>query len=227
MLGLRATVVCLGCVLPLVGCATSETRTAVSAADVSAGKYRKIAVFLESGADAPSETVNVQIWGPIIIPVPAPYRPYKKAEIEEAVLSTLISAGAEAVSSEQIFAGRELNAKDKALLVRKSFDAVLYVAVLVNGQREKQIEGASHNGYLITIGGETRQIDEYDSKYELKSDGTVWDRTPTLHVKSDLQDTKTNKQVWTAETIATGGTLVLLKQVSSQIAQKMRDDGII
>lgn len=229
MLGARpkATLIACACAFLLAGCATSETRSTFDAADVSPGGYRKIVVLLENAVDVPTETVLVQIWGPIAVPVPAPGQPYKKAEIEEGVLSDLRSAGVDSASGEQLFAGKGLEAKSKAQLIQKNFDAVLYVNVLANGQREQRVEGASHNGYYITIDGETRQIDEYDSKYELKPDGSVWSRIPTLHVKSDLQDTKTNKQVWTSETIATGGTVALLKQVSRQIVEKMRADRVI
>ena len=168
MLGLRATLACPGCVLPLVGCATSETRTAVSAADVSAGKYRKRSpVFLESVADGSfGDRVRSNL-GSGCYPSSGPVSTLQKGrEIEEAVLKYLEKCRNGGHIQRANLWGKRSQRKDKALLVQKSFDAVLYVNVLVNGTERAEDEGASHNGHYITISGETRQIDEYDSKYE-------------------------------------------------------------
>jgi hypothetical protein len=115
-----------------------------------------------------------------------------------------------------------------ARAIQRDFDAVLCVNVLVNEMRERQVEGASHDGQYLTIYTDTQPIDDYVLEaFILKPDGTVYTNVPTLHTRCDLQDTKTNQQVWSSETIATGGTLVLAARVSEQIVDKMRSDGAI
>lgn len=144
------------------------------------------------------------------------------------MISAFQSAGMVAGSGKALFKGRNVNDQSKARIVQREFDAVLYVAVLTTGMREKLVPYARHDGQFITIDGETKEIDHYvENAYSLKEDGSVYESVPTLHTKCDLQDTKTNKQIWTAETIATGGTLVLFSQASKQIVDKLRTDGAI
>ena len=225
---MRSFGVVLVCAL-LTACASSETRSIVSKADLPAAAYRRIAVFVENADPArprSSPSINVSN-GQISLIIPAPSGSATDAEIEQKIVSAFKSAGVVATSGPDLFKGQKLSNQAKATLVQKSFDAVLYVNVLTNGMREEQVVGAWHDGQNISIYGETRPLDIYDQKYNLKADGTVWSEVPTFQAKCDLQDTKTNKIVWSSETIATGGTLVLLSSASTQIVEKLKVDGAI
>jgi hypothetical protein len=190
--------------LLLVGCAASETRSIVSSEDIPSGKYRKVIVFIEHNNEK------------------------ERAALERAVILAIQGAGVAVGSGTALFAGKRLSDEVKARIVQKDFNAVLYVNVLVNGMREQLVEYARHDGQFITIDGRTEEIDHYaQTMYNLKEDGSVYKLMPTLHTRSDLQDTKTNKQVWAAETIASGGTLTLYSQASKQIVQRLRADGAI
>ena len=145
------------------------------------------------------------------------------------MLSDLERNGIAAKAGSAIFGGRTLSNQEKASILQKGFDAVLYVAVLSNGMREEQVAGASHDGrYIKFIGLSPEPIDQYTlSSFKLKPDGSVWQDVPTFQAKCDVQDTTSNKTVWSSETIATGGTAVLLSRASSQIVDKMKADGVI
>jgi hypothetical protein len=215
----------------LTGCAESETRSVVSSSDLPGSKYRKIAVFVENSDPARSRSsveLNVSN-GTISLMIPTPSGSATDAEIEQKIGSALAGAGVKASSGPALFDGQTLSDQAKASFIQKRFDAVLYVAVLTNGMREERVAGASHNGQYITMGGGGPEpIDDYTlNSFELKPDGSVWHNVPTFQAKCDLQDTKTNKIVWSSETIATGGTLVLLSRASDQIVGKLRADGAI
>lgn len=219
------------CGLILVGCADSETRSIVSSSDLSGNKYRRIAVFVEGSDPArarPSAGVNAAD-GAVTFSlfIPTPSGSASMAEIEQKIVSALDSAGVKASSGPALFSGQALSNQAKAAILQKRFDAVLYVAVLTNGMREEQVADASHDGQFVKFGAfQPEPIENYGS-FDYKPDGTVWHDVPTFQAKCDLQDTKINKIVWSSETIATGGTAVLLSRASDEIAAKMHSDGAI
>jgi hypothetical protein len=213
----------------LTGCADSETRSIVSSSDLSGNKYRRIAVFVENSDPAkprasPSFAANN---GALILFIPAPTGSSTDTEIEQKITSALDGAGVKASNGPALFSGQKLNNQAKAAILQKGFDAVLYVAVLTNGMREEQVAGASHNGQFVKFANwEPEPIENY-AGFDYRPDGTVWHSVPTFQAKCDLQDTKSNKVVWSSETIATGGTAVLLSRASEQVVAKMRSDGAI
>jgi len=202
----------------LGGCSAVETRSAVSGADLPAGKYHAVAVFVEN--------VNEE----------------DRAIAEEVVVSDLHGAGVRAVSETALFRGTQLDRGAKAKIVQSEFDAVLYLTVVEKGVSEKRLENITHNGqtlfYRTQIPGGTffdvgvgvgEQISQF---WILKEDGSVYEPLFALKAKSDLQDTHTNITVWSAESIATGnprGTTMrqLLEEVSKQMVSKMRADNTI
>jgi hypothetical protein len=213
----------------LTGCADSETRSIGSSSDLSVNKYRRIAVFVENSDPAkPRASPSLQANnGGLVLFIPAPTGSSTDAEIEQKIVSALDGAGAKASSGPVLFTGQSLNNQAKATILQKGFDAVLYVAVLMNGMREERVAGASHNGQFVKFANwEPEPIENYAS-FDYRPDGTVWNNVPTFQAKCDLQDTKSNKVVWSSETIATGGTAVLLSRASDQIVAKMRSDGAI
>jgi hypothetical protein len=217
-------------VLSLVaGCAESQTNSTVSKGDIPAAGYRKIVVFVEGLDGSRSTTPSLQVGnGQITLVIPTGQPVGAAAELEDKLLSALQDAGVSAVSGEALFKGQAISEKAKAGKVQKEFDAVLYVNVLTNGFKEYLVVGASHNGQYIWLNGEVQVIDsDIQAAYELKPDGSVWRSVPTLDAKSDLQDTKSAKQVWSGETHSTGGTLVLASQATKELVQKMHADGVI
>ena len=150
-------------------------------------------------------------------------------EIERKIVSALGNAGIQASGGPTLFSGQTLSGRAKAAILQKGFDAVLYVSIVTNGRLTTLIEGASHDGqYLYRVGTDPEPInDTIVGMFDLKPDGSVWRDVPTFHAKCDLQDTKTNKIVWSSETITTGGSLVVLSRASDQIVEKMRSDGAI
>jgi hypothetical protein len=142
----------------LAGCAASETRSIVSKSDLPANRYKKIAVFIEDqNPKSSSNAVNMAV-GPIVIPIHTPSGSAQTAEIEQKVVSALRSAGVDARNGPALFNGQKLNERDKAGIVQKNFDAVLYVNILVNGMTEELVDNAWHDGSFITIAGETNEI---------------------------------------------------------------------
>jgi hypothetical protein len=215
--------------LILTGCANSETRSIVSTSDLPGSKYRRVAVFVENSDPAkPRASPSLHASnGSLVLFIPAPTGSSTDAEIEQKIVSALGSAGVKANSGPSLFNGQALNDRAKAAILQKGFDAVLYVTVLTNGMKAEQVADASHNGQFVKFGAfQPEPIGNYLS-FDYRPDGTVWHDVPTFQAKCDLQDTKTNKVVWSSETIATGGTAVLLSRASDQIVEKMRADGAI
>jgi hypothetical protein len=202
--------------LSLLGaCSNVETRTLVTKSDLPNNGYRRVVIFVENiSADAPRGTGLIS------------YRPYNKADIQEPVIEKLKSAGVVASQGEDSFSAKSLSNQQKAQIIQKNFDAVLYINVLVNDKREELIENARHDGRTVWVWGEARPVEDVPLLI-LKPDGTVWNSHPTLQLRADIQDTKTNKTVWSAETIATGGTAVLNTRVAEDIVQRLRADGVI
>ena len=213
----------------LTGCADSETRSIVSS-ELPLGKYHRIAVFIENSNPAqPRGSPSIQASnGAFFLIIPSPNPSSTGTEIEQKIVAALDTQGVKAGSGPAMFGGRSLSDEAKANIIQKNFDAVLYVTVLTNGYTEERVAGASHNGQLIQFAGLSPEpITEYHDKLILKPDGTVWHNVPTFQAKCDLQDTRTNKVVWSSETIATGGTLVVLSRAADQIVSKLRTDGVI
>lgn len=210
------------CACALAACSAIETRSIVSTEDLPTSKYRKIALFIENLDDA------------------------ERPMAEQILISTLQNSGVNAVSGQQIFHERgNLSEKAKASLVQKEFDAVLYVSVLEKGVSEHFLPNASHDGQRITFSNSlnavvmnfgaafTYDVSAVDPRtYSLKPDGTVYEQQLVLKTRADLQDTKSAKQVWTAETVASSKPPFvempqLFVQASKQIADKLRTDGAI
>jgi hypothetical protein len=205
-------------VLLLAGCAgaVSETRSLVSKNDLSASKYHRVAVFIENLGDS------------------------ERAAAEQIVVSTLQNVGVNAANGPDVLDGRgALTENEKASIVQREFDAVLYMAVLEKGVVEELVPGASHNnGYVvfhrdIVPGfGASFATDIGTDGYILKPDGSVYKPILALKIKVDLQDTKTAKEVWTSETIASGDAKDssmndMFGRATQQITEKMRVDGAI
>lgn len=193
----------------LGACASSETRSTVSPADVPASKYKKVAVFIEN------------------LP------PEEKAGAEQVVASAFKEAGIDAAASADIFAGKNLGEKAKASYVQKNFDAVFYLTVLKKGLVENPIPNAYYDGQTITYNmGILTVTHDAPNMHMVKPDGTVYEVDMALKAKTDVQDTKSAKLVWTSETVASGNARVttmpaLFKQVTNQIVAKMREDHAI
>jgi hypothetical protein len=200
-----------GFALLLVGCTTAETRSVVSKEDIPDTKYNKVVVFIENLEDN------------------------ERLPAENIVVSTLQAAGLNAISSTNFFndAGK-LSEQQKARLVQKEFDAVLYLKVLEKGVFEELVpELRNSDGALVySVPGFTFATDIGTGLYDLKPDGSVYKQLYGLKTQVDLQDTKSAKQVWTSETVATGeahtsNMSMLFTQASNQIVAKLREDHAI
>ena len=209
------------CTLPETG-RFSETRSLVD--DSREGKYRTIAVFVE----------NLQ--------------GSEQRQAEERVVAELRAAGITAERGEAVYQKRTkaLSEAEKATLIQKTFEAVLYVSVVEAGESEKPVD-ADHNsreinfyhhssglnGFLKSDGRTTFEItDAIRRKYILKPDGTVYEPVLAIKTNSDLQDTKTTVRVWTAETVVSEGLSgttrdALFQSVSKQIVDRLRSDKAI
>lgn len=228
---MERSVAILLCVCLLAACANSETRSTVSKSDLPGTKYQRIAVFVEDSnpaGPAPSPGLAVSN-GTISFLIPAPTGSATDAEIEQKIVTGLKGSGIASSSGPALFQGQKLTDQAKASIIQKNFDAVLYVTVLTNGMREIPAEGASFDGQNIVYQtGVVTPLDQAEAGgMSVKADGSVWRTIPTFQAKCDLQDTKTNKIVWSSETIATGGTPVLLSKASEQIVGQLRTDGAI
>lgn len=228
--------IALRCAAPfllLTSCADSETRTVVSKPDLPAGGYHRIIVVGE-GAEIPAHTSpfsithqSTELGSAVTMhlrfgsaPLPA------SLNLEQKVVSEIQQDGSSAVGATAFFDGRSLSDEEKARIVQQDFDAVLYVAV-ENGVTEEKV-AASYDGQMVTFStGVVSSVDELGDRYSLKPDGSVYYLQPTLKAKCDLQDTKTAKQVWSAETLTKGGSAVLVSSTAKQIAEKMHADGLI
>lgn len=201
-------------------CASSETRSIVSKADIPPGKYKNIALQI-SNLDDGEQRIAEQI-----------------------IISSLRDAGVSARSFTE-FLGKGRSPQQSVQQIQKQFDAVLYVAIVSKGITADPIPNARHNGEAITFssgqfagvmnfaGSITIGVDEFTSKnFILNSDGSVSKPKLSLQTELKLQDTQSNNIVWTAETIAAGppattNMTALFDQAAHQIVEKMRDDSTI
>ena len=214
----------------LAACASSETRSIVSKSDLPTTGYRKIAVFVKDLNPAEPSIEHVAIPGsPIVLPILRNNQSASATEIEQKLISALGNAGIDARAGPSLFKGQKVSEQEKARIVQKDFDATLYVDIVVNGKTEKRVEGAHHNGQYIWWGfGDPDPIDDsIQSTFDLRPDGSVWEGVQTFQTKSELWDMASAKKVWEAETIATGGTLVLARKAVDDVLKKMRADGAI
>jgi hypothetical protein len=206
-----------GLALLLVGCTTAETRSVVSKEDIPEAKYKKVVVFIENLEDnerVPAETI---------------------------VVTTLQAAGLNATSSTNFFNDSgKLSEQQKARLVQKEFDAILYLKVVEKGVFEEIVPDVTHQGDMLVyskqiipgVFGATFATDIGANLYDLRPDGSVYKQMFGLKTQVDLQDTKSAKQVWSSETVATGeahtSTMsMLFTQAFNQIVSKLREDHAI
>lgn len=196
----------------LAGCASSETRSLVSAADLPASRYSRVAVFIEN-VDEPERAVAEQI-----------------------VLSALNNAGVKAVSGHDFLRQQapKLTEQQKARLAQKEFEALLYVTVVERGQGEQRVENAWFDGNMIQFNllGIATVGHNVTDGYIIKSDGSVYHPMLVLKTQSQLQDTKSAKVVWQGETISSGhanasNMNLLFTHASQQMIEKMRTDSAV
>jgi len=202
--------------LLLVRCTAVETNSIASKEDIPEAKYRKFVVYIENLDDN------------------------ERPQAEQIVVSTLQTAGLSAVSAPDYFKDRgKLNEQQKARLVQKDFDAVLYLTVVEKGVFEEIVPDVTHQGdvlvytkQLIPGFGATFATDIGTTLYDLKPDGSVYKQMFGLKTQVDIQDTKSAKNVWTSVTAASGevhvtNISILFTQASNQIVSKMREDHAI
>jgi hypothetical protein len=203
--------------LALAGCAgvdargvASETVSSVSKKDVRPGKYRNIAVFIEG------------------------IREPERSAAEQIVILALHNAGLNPTGALALFAERgSITEQAKADVVQREFDAVLYWTFVQKGVVEELVPNARSNGEFVTFGaGLVKVSHNLTGDYIMKPDGSVYVPELALKTKVDVQDAKTAKQVWTAETVSSGSPKVatmdtLLGEASRQIVEKMKADELI
>jgi hypothetical protein len=204
----------------LGGCAAAETRSIVDTASLPSKQYRSIAIFLENFDEAD--------------------RPLAEAAIQNSFQTFSIRVA----SGVALFEGRQLDDPAKAKLIQKDFDAVLYVRTSEKGITEQRMENLVFNGEdVIYVAGGIPWYSLKTDHYIIKPDGSVYKPIIAAKLKSDLQDTKTNLQVWSSETIVTGDAdkfgnpggvsglpvdySTMLVTASKQIVEKMHGDHII
>jgi hypothetical protein len=222
LLGVFARVMLLFAIAGLAACAANdpaETRSIVTATPST--KYRAIAVFIENS------------------------KANDRQAIEQSVIAALNHQGVDAKSSSEIFAAMgTANKQEKADRLQKLFDAVLYVNVMQAGPTEERMENLFYDGQFIVFHTKGFAWASYPSSmgdYIIKPDGSVFKPALGIQLRSDLQDTKTNLQVWSAETIVTGeiptrnsagpenssGMHALFDKAVEQLVEKMRTDNAI
>jgi hypothetical protein len=194
----------------VVGCAQSETRSVVNPADIPPSRYKKIVLFVE----------NIE--------------GRERAGAEQVVSKTFQDAGINTVPSSEVFGGTKLDANTQGQRIRKAgFDAALFLNVAQKGAFEERVENAYFDGEMIqiTMGFVTVGHNVTDF-YLIKPDGSVYYPMLVLKAQSELQDVKSGKQVWAAETIASGhaqttNMTMVFTQAAKQIVDKMRADQAI
>jgi hypothetical protein len=200
----------------VAGCATSETKSLVSRADLPASKYRNVAVFIENLEEN------------------------EKRAAEDVVASSLQKAGINARSERVIFSGRgAISDQGKASIIQREFDAALFLKVAQKGVIEELVPGAFHDGESISFNHNVGAVVSMNfttnvgtNMYVLKPDGSVYKPVLSLKTTVELQDAKTAKLVWTSETIASGDARVsnmgtLFQKAAEQTVEKLRADGAI
>ncbi|MGA7862106.1 MAG: hypothetical protein WCB19_09680 [Thermoplasmata archaeon] len=201
---------------------TSDSQTAVSAADIPASKYKQVAVFIENVSEA------------------------EHASADAVVVSTLQGLGVNAVSGDSLFNEHNGNLSDAAkvrILKERSIDALLYIKV--QSSNEQLITNARFDGqfvYLTHDDGTVDTITPQAGGFTIKPDGRVYQSSPMLVTRAELQDVKSAKLVWTADTVTypqyqvawlgmnfSGGATAssLFQEAAKEIVGKMRSASAI
>jgi hypothetical protein len=204
--------------LILASCgATSNVQTAVSAADIPASKYRKVAVFIEAQDES------------------------DRTSAEGTVVSALRDLGVNAVSGPDLLAQKKnaSNAEKVRLVRSQGTEALLYVKV--QGTREVRITNARWDrGRILIYNDDGTVMEQPTLGYIVKPDG-VYQKHEHLSTSAELQDVNSAKLVWTGSAgtgqqttllimgVPVGGASreSLLSQASKDIISKMRADGAI
>jgi hypothetical protein len=208
-------VVCLA----LCSCATVTTTisSTISSADLPPDKYRKIVVFIEND-DA------------------------DRGAFERSIVAGLHSAGVVSESSVVLFNNSRTTADpaEQAQTIRgQGFDAALYVTIvqkaLVQEATVNMWMAQDEAGDAMVCSGSAANYFCYSmpSWYALAQDGNLVKLTLTLVTKSELQDVRSAKLVWTADaSVFADGTDFdtmpgLFDKIARQISEKMKSDHAI
>lgn len=202
--------------------ASSETKSTVSATDIPASRYQKLALFVEGLDDS------------------------ERPAAEQIILGKLRENRLDATLGSDVFQRRgQLSERAKSRIIQTEFDGVMYVSVLDKRIVEELVPNADTDGQTIWLHSGTYfgvvnafgtlglPVNEATSKlYIVKGDGHVYKPELVLKTKVDIQDAKSAKLVWTAESSASGhpgsvNVAQLFTQVSDQIVERMREDHAI
>jgi hypothetical protein len=163
----------------LAGCVTAtDSQVAVSPNDIPVAKYKRVAVFVENMTGT------------------------ERAPAEQTIVSTLQSSGVNAVSGNGLLNSRgNLSDSQKIRkLKEQSIDALLYVKVQMSSQQ--LVGNARTDGQLVYLTNDDGTEDAVGpAGYILNADGSVHRISNTLVTRSELQDLKSAKLVWTADTV--------------------------
>jgi hypothetical protein len=165
--------------LALASCVTaSDSQTAVSAPDIPSSKYKQVAVFVENVAET------------------------EQSSAEQSIVAALRSSGANATAGSTLYGSQNGNLSDaaKAKIIRdRGVDALLYIKV--QRSNEVRINNARYDGQAVYLTNDDGTISAQNpTGYMIKSDG-VYQRSTMLTTKAELQDVRSAKLVWTADTI--------------------------
>lgn len=200
---------------------TSETRSLVSTADVPSSKYKNIAVFVEN------------LLGE------------ERSVAEQQLVLALRDVGVNAKSGPEFLRQKRIvDEQAKGPALQNNFDGLLFVSVVEKGTFGQVVPNVSHDGTSVTyrsgvefLGirnffGSITLPAEIDQTLTLNDDGTATKENLALKLKIEIQDTKSAKIVWRAETIASGLKATtdlahLYGVASKQIVTKIREDHAI
>jgi len=210
----------------LLGCAAvTETQSVISSDDIPESKYKKIFVVVQNFEEA------------------------DRSKAEDSLLHELRDIGITGISSDDAFVdGRNFTDIQKMKYIQENYEAVLYVRLVQIGVAEKQGDNASHNGEMVTFYGhfsgfngflETHSVTSLGvesiiikQNYILKPDGTVYEAGRAIQLNSEMQDTKTNKRVWVADTSSfvkrtDETTTSLFRNAAQDLVKKLKVDEAI
>jgi len=165
--------------LSLASCVTaSDSQTAVSAPDIPSSKYRQVAIFVENLGEA------------------------ERSSAEQIMASAMQGSGANAVPGSALYSGQNGKLSDAAkvrIIRERGVDALLYIKV--QPANEIRINNARYDGQaVLLINDDGSVFAQSPAGYIIKPDG-VYQRNAMLVTKAELQDVKSAKLVWTADTV--------------------------